>query len=193
MKSHAVKQEQIQEMVKLAVSGFVWKDEQGKTHKFFRNDELALMLRVQYNSAMRVSDVLSLKLSEIVEYAPGCYRWNKIEKKTKKLRDFDINNRLVEDLKNYATKNNIAVDEAIFKVGTRAYNKNIKIISNYMGIKEGTSSHMIRKSRIRNTYDTTKDISLCKEMCLHSDVKYTMIYIDTKKNEVNNVFTNNAI
>lgn len=192
--TRALSKEEMNKIISLANTGFNYTDDDGKEHKFYANDTLALIFKVQFDSCMRLGDVLNLKLNNIVEYAPEHYKWNVIEQKTGKVRDFDVNVKLVEALKEYATKNNIKVDGKLFQVTTRAVNKQLKIISNYLNLNN-IGSHSIRKAGATNLYYnvSNKDIALVQKVLMHSSVETTQAYISVDKDKINDALLQNSI
>ena len=76
-------------------NGFVNKD--GK--RVHRNPQISMILTLQGNLGLRISDCINLKLSDIVKDA-GRYRLNIVEKKTGKKREFTI----PEEFYNYILK-----------------------------------------------------------------------------------------
>lgn len=191
--TRALSKEEMNEIISLANTGFTYTGDDGKEHKFYKNDTLVIVLQTQFATAMRLGDVLSLKLNNIVEYDKDKYRWNVKEQKTNKVRRNVIDIRLVNALKEYAKKNHIAEDGKLFQVTTRAINKQLKIITNYLNLNN-IASHSIRKGGATNLYENTnKDILQVQRLLLHSNVETTMRYINVSDEEFNEALSKNIL
>lgn len=191
--TRALSKEEMNKIIQLASSGFTYTGDDGKEHKFYANDTLVMILKVQYATAMRLGDVLNLKLNNIVEYAPERFRWNVKEQKTGKIRRNEIDIRLVTALKEYAKKNHIAEDGKLFQVTTRAINKQLKIITNYLNLNN-VASHSIRKGGATALYkNTNKDILQVQRLLMHSNVETTMRYINVSDEEFNEALSKNIL
>ena len=150
---------------------------------FKPNDRLASLLVVQANLGVRISDIVKLRLSDIVKEA-GRYHLDIIEQKTGKARTFTIVPELYNYLCEYTAKNKIGTQAKIFPVCERAVQKQLKIVCDYLGL-EGISTHSFRKFYATELYvNNDYDIELVRHLLQHSSVAVTQRYIGMSNKRV---------
>ena len=88
------------------------------------NDRIATALIIEANLGIRISDILKLKLSDIVKEGSR-YRLNIIEQKTKKNRNFTVPFEIFQYIKIYCLENGIKDNEIIFPITERAVQKQL--------------------------------------------------------------------
>lgn len=160
----------------------------GFTHngsEFKPNNRLATALVVQANLGIRISDIIKLTLSDIV-FENGRYRLDIIEQKTGKYRNFTVPNGLYEYLVEYAKDNGITKYARLFPVCERALQKQLKIVSDYLGLV-GISTHSFRKFYATEMYiNNDYDIELVRHLLQHSSAAVTQKYIGISSKRVEN-------
>jgi integrase len=158
----------------------------GFTHngsEFKPNNRLATALVVQANLGIRISDIIKLTLSDIV-FEHGRYRLDIIEHKTGKYRNFTVPNGLYEYLVEYAKDNGITKYARLFPVCERALQKQLKIVSDYLGLV-GISTHSFRKFYATEMYiNNDYDIELVRHLLQHSSAAVTQKYIGISSKRV---------
>ena len=138
-----------------------------------------LLFLLGINTGLRISDILSLRVSDVL---------NKdyigiVEKKTKKYRKIVLSNSLKLKLKNYTQKKPLT--DYLFK-SRKGINQPITRIQAYriiqnacqvVEIKENFGTHTLRKTFGYHFYKKTKDIALLQNILNHSSPKITLRYI----------------
>lgn len=170
-KTLALDKEQYQTIIKTIRNGFTTPD-----YVFKSNPRLATILILQANLGLRLSDILKLRLSDIIKDA-GRYRLNIIEQKTNKQRTFTVVPELYTFLLEYATKNKISLQAKLFDLSERAVQKQLKIVCDYLKY-ENISTHSFRKFYATEIYKNNDyDIELVRHLLQHSSSRITQRYI----------------
>ena len=140
------------------------------------NKRIATALVIEANLGLRISDILKLKLNDIVKDGDR-YRLDIVEQKTGKERNFTVLNELHDYIKIYCLENNIKAHEVIFKLTERAIQKQLKIVCDYLGY-EGISTHSFRKYFATNVYNNNDyNIVIVQRLLQHSTPEVTQKYI----------------
>lgn len=167
----ALTEEQYKNIIMYAQTGFTG---------FKPNKQLATALQLEANLGMRISDILKLKLNQIIQDG-NRYRLNVIEQKTGKLRTFTVPMQIYQFIYIYCLENNIAPNEQIFKMKTRNAQQLLKKIVDFLGYKN-ISTHSFRKFFATNIYNNNnKDILLVQELLQHASAKTTQRYINISR------------
>ena len=152
----------------------------GKEKVFRPNYQIAIILFLEANVGLRVGDILSLKLSN--------FRGNTlsiVEDKTDKLMDREIEDGVINIIMRYAIDNGIKKDQKLFNITTRAVQKQLKIVCDYLGL-DHISTHSFRKMYATNQYQkNNNDIYLVKDLLNHASIATTQKYIMLNKEKVN--------
>lgn len=177
-KTVALDAEQYQTIISTIRTGFTLND-----YTFKPNDRLATLLVVQANLGLRLSDIVSLTLSDIVKDA-GRYRIDIVEQKTQKERNFTVTPDLYTYLLEYATNNKISKQARLFPVSERAVQKQLKIVCDFLGY-ENVSTHSFRKFYATDIYKNNGyDIVLVQHLLQHSSASITQRYIGIQSAKV---------
>ena len=113
------------------------------------NERVATALVLEGNLGLRISDIVKLRLCDIVLDGDR-YRLEIVEQKTGKRRVFTVPLVIQQYIENYCLRNGLRRDELIFPLTERAIQKQLKIVCDYLGF-EGISTHSFRKCfRYRN-------------------------------------------
>lgn len=156
-------------------NGFEY-EQDGKKKKFRANIQLATILQLEANLGLRISDILALKMSSIKKDGDR-HRLDITEKKTGKARQFTVPDNVYAFLSEYAMNRGRGKDDAIFDIGERAAQKQLKIVCDFLGI-DGISTHSFRKTFATNAYtDSNYNIELVRELLQHSNTATTQRYI----------------
>jgi integrase len=163
-------------------SGFQYEAD-GKTHTFRKNPQLAALVRLQAVLGLRVSDLLQLRLCDIIPDGER-FRLDIIEKKTKKTRRFTVPDAVRTYIVRYCYDRHIPDDERIFPVTQRGVQKQLAVVSRYLGL-EDVSTHSFRKRFATRIYRDSKcDIRLVQELLQHSSPQTTSRYIGIGSEEL---------
>lgn len=177
--SRPLTESEFDEILKCALEGFTYTDENGKVRKFRKNKQLALTLMIASNIGLRLADVSYLKVGDINN---GHLKVQ--EQKTGKIQDREISGEMYQLLMNYALDNGLRRDDFFISVGERALQKQLKIIRDYLNL-EKVSSHSFRKTYATNQYIASgNNIRLVQALLNHSSVETTEKYIGIKQEEI---------
>ena len=140
------------------------------------NERVATALVLEGNLGLRISDIVKLRLCDIVLDGDR-YRLEIVEQKTGKSRVFTVPLVIQQYIENYCLRNGIRRDERIFPLTERAIQKQLKIVCDYMGF-EGISTHSFRKWYATEIYKNSGyDIALVQRLLQHSSAATTQRYI----------------
>lgn len=161
------------------LDGFEYEHE-GVARVFRPNHHVAMALQLQATLGLRIGDILDLTLSK---FKNG--KLEVTESKTKKLQYRDVSSEVVNKVYSYAIDNNIKGNDKLFKIGVRAIQKQLKIVTDHLGLTN-ISTHSFRKLYATLIYeDSNYNIELVKELLNHSSIKTTQEYIRVTQNDIN--------
>jgi integrase len=153
------------------------------------NKDMAMALVIEANMGLRISDILNLKLSDIVRDGDR-YRLNIREQKTKKERFFTVLTEAYQHLKIYCLENNISADERIFTFTARGVQNKLKKVCDYLGY-DGISTHSFRKFFATQIYiENDYNIALVQKLLQHSTVAVTQNYIGIQSQQIEDALKN---
>ena len=147
------------------------------------NERIATALMLEANLGLRISDILKLRLSDIVRDGER-YRLAITEQKTGKSRVFTVPLALYQFIRCYCLDNSIPADAVIFPVTERAVQRQLKLVCDYLGI-QGVSTHSFRKYYATEIYrNNGYNIALVQQLLQHSSTAVTQRYIGIQQREV---------
>ena len=147
------------------------------------NNRIATALMLEANLGLRISDILRLKLSDIVKDGDR-YRLSIKEQKTGKERVFTVPYVLYNFIRLYTIDNGIPSDAVIFPLTERAIQKQLKLVCDYLDIT-GVSTHSFRKFYATEIYrNNGYNIALVQQLLQHSSTAVTQRYIGIQQKEV---------
>jgi len=140
------------------------------------NERVATALVLEGNLGLRVSDVLRLRLCDIVRDGDR-FRLSIREQKTGKERVFTVPFSIQQYMENYCLRNGIGLTELLFPITARMIQKQLAIVCKYLGY-EGISTHSFRKWYATEIYNNNGfDIALVQRLLQHSSAATTQRYI----------------
>ena len=152
------------------------------------------------NSGLRVSDLLSLKINDVVDSKGrtcDCIRLR--EQKTGKEKQFPINKNAGKAIKGYLDSlDSYEMDDYLFK-SREGNNKPITrmtawtILGNAaqtVGITDNIGTHTLRKTFGYHAYQQGTDIALLQQIFNHSAPSITLRYIGITQDDIDNVYIN---
>ena len=158
---------------------------------FRPNERIATALVLEGNLGLRISDILQLRLSDIVMDG-GRYRLAITEQKTGKERVFTVPVVIWQYIENYCLRNGIGRNERIFPFTERAVQKQLAIVCDYLGF-EGISTHSFRKWYATEIYkDSGFDIALVQRLLQHSSASVTQRYIGIEPRRIEQAIEGHA-
>lgn len=184
-KTIALTEEQYKGIIYIMRTGFICSD----GHVVKPNKRIATALSLEANLGLRISDILQLRLSDIIRDGDR-YRLNIIEQKTQKKREFTVPTDIYIYIQNYALENNINPTAKLFNISERAINKHLKLVCDYLGYK-GIGSHSFRKYFATSIYvNNHYDINLVRVLLQHSSTVTTQRYIGLQSKEIETALQN---
>lgn len=147
------------------------------------NNRIATALVLEANLGLRISDILKLRLSDIVNEGDR-YRLDISEQKTGKKRTFTVPNEVYQYIKIYCLENNIQAYECIFPLTERAIQKHLKAVCDYLEL-DNISTHSFRKMFATQIYkDNDYNIVLVQQLLQHSTPSVTQKYIGISSKDI---------
>ena len=155
------------------------------------NERVATALVVEGNLGLRISDIVKLRLCDIVLDGDR-YRLEIVEQKTGKSRVFTVPLVIQQYIENYCLRNGLRRDELIFPLTERAIQKQLKIVCDYLGF-EGISTHSFRKWYATEIYKNSGyDIALVQRLLQHSSAAVTQRYIGIEPQRIEEAIEGHA-
>ena len=121
-KTKALTTEQYKEIIQTMKDGFCG---------CLPNERIATILVLEGNLGLRISDILKLRLCDIVRDGDR-YRLEVVEQKTGKRRIFTVPLVIQQYIENYCLRNGIQRTETIFPISERAVQKQLAIVCDYI-------------------------------------------------------------
>ena len=155
------------------------------------NERIATALVLEGNLGLRISDIVKLRLCDIVLDGDR-YRLEIVEQKTGKSRVFTVPLVIQQYIENYCLRNGIRRDELMFPITERAIQKQLKIVCDYLEF-EGISTHSFRKWYATEIYKNNGyDIALVQRLLQHSSSAVTQRYIGMETQRIEAAIQNHA-
>lgn len=147
------------------------------------NSRVAMALILEANLGIRVSDIVKLRLSDIILDGQN-YRLNITERKTGKRREFYVPQYLVFYIQNFCITNGINRDERIIAITTRQVQRVLHNAAYYLGY-ERISTHSFRKFFATKAYETSNyNLVLVQSLLQHSSASITQRYVRASSKEM---------
>lgn len=158
---------------------------------FRPNERIATALVLEGNLGLRISDILKLRLCDIVKDG-NRYRLDIVEKKTGKSRFFTVPFIVWQYVENYCLRNGIHKTDFIFPISERAVQKQLAIVCDYLGYKN-IGTHSFRKWYATEIYKANNfDIALVQRLLQHSSAATTQRYIGVEPQRIEQAIQNHA-
>ena len=187
-KTSVLTEEQYRTIIETIRSGFICAD--GQVVK--PNKRIAVILSLEANLGLRISDILQLRLSSII-HDGNRYRLDIIEKKTKKKREFTVPIEIYSFIQNYALENNISPLAKLFDITERTVQNHLQMVCNYLSYNN-ISTHSFRKLFSYSIYvNNNYNIELVRVLLQHSSVVTTQRYIGLQTREIEDALRNHIM
>lgn len=139
------------------------------------NPRVATALMLEANLGLRVSDIVQLRLDNIVLDGER-YRLAITEQKTGKTRTFTVPIALYQFIKLYCIENEIKESDLMFPITTKAIQKVLKATCDYLGYSN-IGTHSFRKFYATEIYkDSNYNIALVQHLLQHSSAAVAQRY-----------------
>ena len=156
------------------------------------NEPIATALMLEANLGLRISDVLRLRLSDIVKDGER-YRLAMIEQKTGKARTFTVPLALYQFIRCYCLDHAIPPEHRIFPLTERTVQRHLQQVCDYLGYA-GIGTHSFRKYYATEIYKNNGyNIALVQQLLQHSSTAVTQRYIGIQQQEVEKAIENHLI
>lgn len=153
------------------------------------------------NSGLRISDLLNLKISDLVDDAGKIReRITLREKKTNKIKDFPLSDVARKAVTEYLKTRVYKYDEPVFLSKKKSAGKlplqrdqAYKIINNAarsIGITEKIGTHTLRKTFGYHAYKSGVSIEVIQKLFNHSTPSTTLRYIGITQDDLDSVYLN---
>lgn len=155
-----------------------------------------LMFMVGISSALRISDILKLKVSDIWDGKKPTSFIMLNEKKTGKAKRFPITKNLNKAIFQFMKEYDLNQEELLFK-SRKGINKAItrqqasyilSVTADYIGIKEPISTHSMRKTWGYWAYKSGVSLALIMEALNHSSIANTRKYLGITQEDLDEVY-----
>lgn len=159
------------------------------------DEKYYIMFVIGINTGLRVSDILTLKVSDIKDKTHIII----LEQKTKKNKRFLINSMLQNDISTFIKDNNLTNDMYLIQ-SRKGKNKPITRVQAYRVLNQAASTlglveigtHTMRKTFGYWHYKQNKDVAILQEIFNHSSPSITLRYIgindDIKDETIKNFY-----
>ena len=180
-KTLALTQEQYTDIIETLRSGFTG---------CRPNERIATALVLEANLGLRISDIIKLRLCDIVKDGER-YRLNITEQKTGKTRSFTVPIEIHNYLQQYCLDHEIKKTEIIFPLTERAVQKQLKLVCDYLGYS-GIGTHSFRKFFATNIYiNNNYNVILVQQLLQNSSPAITQRYIGIGNKEMEDALRKN--
>lgn len=147
------------------------------------NERIATALMLEANLGLRISDIIKLRLTDIVKDGER-YRLSITEQKTGKDRVFTVPLSLYQFTRCYCLDNGIKDNDIIFPLTERAIQKQLKTVCDFLNYN-GISTHSFRKYYATEIYKNNGyNIALVQQLLQHSSTAVTQRYIGIQQKEI---------
>ena len=150
------------------------------------------------NSGLRISDLLTLQVSNVLD-DKGKIKDRIVirEKKTNKLKDFPLGETSKKALKEYLATVDIRPNTALFasRKGCKPITRQqayriLNDAARAIGIKDQIGTHSLRKTFGYHAFKAGVDITRIQKLLNHSSPSVTLAYIGITQDELDNVYLN---
>ena len=150
-----------------------------------KNERDALLFRIGLNTILRISDIITLKYSQLFDSSGRVKTYLKLyEQKTNKSKKIKLNKLIRKEINKYAKNKQLSNDDYLF-YSLKNKNKHIDRTNAWRVLKKGASAvgienfgtHSMRKTLAYYIYKSTKNLSLVMKMLNHQNPAVTLRYI----------------
>lgn len=155
------------------------------------NERIATALVLEGNLGIRISDILKLRLADIVRDGDR-FRLSITEQKTGKERVFTVPAVIQQYVENYCLRNGLKRTDILFPITERQVQKQLAIVCDYLGY-ENISTHSFRKWYATEIYKNNGyDIALVQRLLQHSSAAITQRYIGIEPQRIEKAIERHA-
>ncbi len=164
-----------------------------------RNPRDLLLFTLGINSALRVSDLLSLRIDGVVGEGGKLQKFLEIrEKKTGKLKRFEINQSVRRALRGYLRESKARREDFLFKsregdnrpITRQQAHRILSSAARDVGITDRIGTHTLRKTFGYHALKAGVSLPLLQWMLNHSSQAVTLAYVGFTADDANKVIRN---
>lgn len=164
----------------------------GKPGLFAPNKRAAMALMLEANLGIRISDIVKLRLCDIVPHG-NTWRLCIIEQKTRKERYFKVPPSIKLLITEYCYQNGIKENEPIVQIKRRSVQDALKKVTNFLEL-ERVGTHSFRKYFATRIYESSgNDIELVRVLLQHDNTNTTRHYIRVTPERVDAALEDNVV
>ena len=156
-----------------------------------RDEKYFVLLRLGVTTGLRISDILNLKVSDVL----GKSHITITEKKTKKKKTFKLNSKVRNLCEEFVIERDLEDDDYIIYSNKKDKDNNNKAISRFQAYRvlnevgtelglESIATHTLRKTFGYWHYKQFNDVALLQKMFNHSSPSITLTYIGITQDEI---------
>lgn len=194
IKTIALSEDQYTEIIQTMLTG---------SSLFRANRKIATALVLEANLGLRISDIVKLRLCDIVKDGER-YRLDIIEQKTGKERNFTVPQSLYSYIQQYCIDNEIKSKELLFprsktvkniSITTTAVQKHLREVCDYLGMGDlNISTHSFRKFYATRVYENNDyNIVMVQRLLQHSTPAITQRYIGLGSKDLEEAIENSLL
>ena len=166
-----------------------------------RNDRDALLFRMGLNTILRISDIITLKYSQLFDSKGRIRTYLKLyEQKTNKSKKIKLNKVIQDEIYKYAKIKKLSNDDYLFYSFKNKDNhidrtnawRVLKRAANKVGV-ENFGTHSMRKTLAYYVYKSTNNISLVMKMLNHQNPAVTLRYIGVDQDMIDSAYDEYSI
>lgn len=158
----------------------------------------ALLFTLGINTALRISEILKLKVSDVLNQDGTVKDYYELKETTVRANSkFPISKNVKRAVKEYLRDYKGNLEHPLFpsRKGNKAITRQqawhiLNDASRHVGIKERIGSHSLRKTFAYHAYLNGTDITLLQQMMNHSSPAATYRYIGVKPEKMDDSFIN---
>lgn len=178
-KTVALTEAQYKTIIAMIREGFQCND----GHIVKANVRIATALQLEANLGLRISDILQLRLSAIIQDGDR-FRLDITEKKTRKKREFTVPMEIYIFIQRYAVDFKIGSHAKLFDISERAVQNHLQLVCTQLGYVN-ISTHSFRKYFATEIYKNNRyNIELVRVLLQHSSTVTTQRYLGLQRQEI---------
>lgn len=164
---------------------------EGRPGFFAPNPRAAMALVLEANLGIRISDIVKLRLCDIVRDGDR-WRLSITEQKTGKPRYFTVPESIRAGIMEYCYENGIGQNEPIVGIARRSVQDALKKVTNFLEM-DRIGTHSFRKYFAARVYEANDhDVELVREILQHTSLETTQRYLRTTSQRVNKALNETA-
>lgn len=153
------------------------------------NARVATALVIEANLGLRISDIVNLRLCDLVKDG-NRYHLQIVEQKTGKSRCFTVPDEMYRWLESYCEDNGIGYEERIIPISVAAIRKVLRNACDYLGY-EGISTHSFRKYFATSVYEKSGfNVAAVQTLLQHSSPVVTQRYLGVSERHIEELLKN---